>query len=428
MAEAAAIPPVKWVDKVPGLRWYLDAWKALYHYTKLGVLQGGEWAKIAARYLHQNWINMNNLQQATKFALTVYGYYLVIKWSWKVLSGLATLYSGWKKNKQVNGRTYESIYGTREACSKEWVVVTGGTDGIGLEMARELHSVGFNLILVSRGTAPQKHIGIISYDDHENVIVPKVVALNLDFAMSSVDDIYRAIRATLEANGIQEVRLLINNCGGFVQKPFVEQSAEEVIQSLNLNLKSHLATSTYFENKIRPQIPGQASGMIFTSCLLNQRPTPGMGATGYSKMQAEMIIRNISSKYDFCYSGLIVAPGNVLTSANNPIATRTGVPAHTYHKHTAWEAGSTYISAQDCAKMTLKFFARSEARFEKVHGTFKHDLLGLLSGLYLRSVSRTLRNEVSTKRQTTKSQLGLLRAVQTYKPPVVVQDTDYEFV
>ena|SRR3990167_9345331 len=431
VAEKAAEQATSvWKQLVLPWKWYKEIWKAAYQYTKLGLLQGVEWTKVSAKYLNENWVNWANLQQATKVALTVYGYYLVLKWSWRILSGMSTFARSWRKNRKVSALSYESIYGSREVCLKDWVFISGASDGIGLEFARELYSAGFNMILGCSGKVENQSrvLGYVS-DDHEaDMILPKAVPLPLDLSTATVEEIYQALEKIMKLHHIEQIRLLVNNCGGVTQKPFVDQSLEEVLSSLNLNFKAHIACSTYFENKIQPQSPGQASGMILTSCLNAQRPMSGLGLFGYSKQQSEMFIQNISSKYDFCYSGLIVAPGNVLTKSNNPFATERGEPAEDYRKHTAWEAGFSFVTSQHIAQMSLRHFARAESRFEKVHGTFKHDVLGLLSGLYLRGISYQLKRKVANQRSLSQAQQGILQVAQIPLPIVKPAEDDYEFV
>jgi len=50
---------------------------------------------------------------------------------------------------QPPGWIYET-YGYKKGTERTWAVVTGGSDGIGLEVCKKLAREGFNICIVSR--------------------------------------------------------------------------------------------------------------------------------------------------------------------------------------------------------------------------------------------------------------------------------------
>ena len=57
-----------------------------------------------------------------------------------ILSGIWTTFLGYKLGFGIKWKTGENV----------WAVITGATDGIGLEYAKQLANIGYNLVIISR--------------------------------------------------------------------------------------------------------------------------------------------------------------------------------------------------------------------------------------------------------------------------------------
>ena len=78
----------------------------------------------------------------------VLGFLKVLKWTWWFLGSM------WRQIFrpcfQSGTRIYQR-YGVKETLIvKSWALVTGGSDGIGLAMAKKLAKEGFNIVIVAR--------------------------------------------------------------------------------------------------------------------------------------------------------------------------------------------------------------------------------------------------------------------------------------
>nr|WLO36071.1 17 beta-hydroxysteroid dehydrogenase 12 [Sinonovacula constricta] len=85
-----------------------------------------------------------------------------------------------------------------------WAVVTGATDGIGKEYAKELASCGFNIVLISRTKSKLEAVA----SEIEGIYKVKTKIITADFTQGY--SIYDGIRRDL--NGL-EIGVLVNNVG-----------------------------------------------------------------------------------------------------------------------------------------------------------------------------------------------------------------------
>ena len=86
-----------------------------------------------------------------------------------------------------------------------WAVVTGSTDGIGLEYARQLAAKGYNLLLLSRNPAKLAKVADEIRARHPD---NKVKVLAVDFTRT---DIWEPIANELKS--LEEIHVLVNNVG-----------------------------------------------------------------------------------------------------------------------------------------------------------------------------------------------------------------------
>ena len=92
-----------------------------------------------------------------------------------------------------------------------WAVVTGATDGIGLEFARQLAGKGYNLLLLSR--SPEK-LNRVKNEIKEQHNKCEVRVLAIDFTSTEIYD-----RIEEEFKQLEEIHVLVNNVGMVNEKP-----------------------------------------------------------------------------------------------------------------------------------------------------------------------------------------------------------------
>ena len=136
-----------------------------------------------------------------------------------------------------------------------WALIAGGSEGIGLCFARELASVGFNLVLLARRQEPLQAAS--EQLSHEFAIEIRTHALDLTAA--DIED-----QLTHLTNGL-DIGLLIYNAGAmhgvglFLDEPL--QKAQTLVQ---LNCHGPLVFSHYLGNAMRQRGRG---GIILLSSL-----------------------------------------------------------------------------------------------------------------------------------------------------------------
>ncbi|CAB3987877.1 very-long-chain 3-oxoacyl- reductase [Paramuricea clavata] len=113
----------------------------------------------------------------------------------------------------------------------EWAVVTGSTDGIGKEYAKQLAAKGLNIILMSRNK--EKLEAVASEIESEYKVKTKII--QVDF--SGGHEIYEPIGKELEGF---EIGVLVNNVGASVPYPqhLHELPIENVWTQVNVNVMS----------------------------------------------------------------------------------------------------------------------------------------------------------------------------------------------
>lgn len=153
----------------------------------------------------------------------------------------------------------------------EWAVVTGATSGIGLELATQLASAGFNLIINARNTDRLKSVEQ-ELKSKNNVQIKVVEA---DVSESS------GIEKIIQASQNLEVGLLINNAGYGTSGLFVDSSIHIEKNMLRVNCEAVLLLTHYFSQKFKQQ---QRGGIIFLSSLVAFQGVPY--AAGYAATKA----------------------------------------------------------------------------------------------------------------------------------------------
>lgn len=132
-------------------------------------------------------------------------------------------------------------------------LITGGSSGIGRDMAYYLSSKGYDLILVGRN--------INALNSVKDKCSSKVEVIDLD--LSVVENVYKLYESIKDKN----IEILINNAGFGLFGNFVETSLEKELNMINLNIIAvHILTKMFlidFVKKDKGHILNVASSAGF---------------------------------------------------------------------------------------------------------------------------------------------------------------------
>jgi len=127
-------------------------------------------------------------------------------------------------------------------------LVTGGSRGLGLEMARGLAEAGAHVVLNSRS---EEHL-------REAVDALRAEGLSASFAQFDVTD-EKAVIAGVQKLKEEHKRIdiLLNNAGGTRRSPFLESSSEDLDHVISLNLRAPYIVARECANVMREQRYGR---------------------------------------------------------------------------------------------------------------------------------------------------------------------------
>lgn len=180
----------------------------------------------------------------------------------------------------------------------DWAIVTGASSGIGLELATQLATAGFNLILNARNE--ERLLKVAQQLKSHKIEVKEVVA-----DLSEKEGVEKVIQAV---QGLK-VGLLINNAGYGTSGLFVDASLDSEINMLRVNCEAVLALTHFFAQQFKQQGRG---GIIFLSSLVAFQGVPYAANYAASKAYIQSFAEALAIELNpFGVSVLAAAPGPV---------------------------------------------------------------------------------------------------------------------
>ncbi|KAL7678331.1 hypothetical protein ACOME3_004559 [Neoechinorhynchus agilis] len=123
----------------------------------------------------------------------------------------------------------------------EWAVVTGSTDGIGLEYAKQLAEIGFNIVLVSRSQEKLDNVRSQIVSECPEV---QVCTIQADFSLMSPKEYDRIenelIRKIGPVDDNLDIGILVNNAGVCYDRliPFEQVNRLMIDQMVKVNISA----------------------------------------------------------------------------------------------------------------------------------------------------------------------------------------------
>ncbi|WP_025605358.1 SDR family NAD(P)-dependent oxidoreductase [Pontibacter actiniarum] len=153
------------------------------------------------------------------------------------------------------------------------VLITGASNGFGMEFARLFAKDGYNLILVARSTERMKKLGYQLQDEHQ---LQKVCVITADLTRPEApQEIYREVRQ----QGI-DVDVLVNNAGAGIHGFFFETDLEREKAIIQLNITTPVELTKLFLHDMKRRNSGKILNLGSVASFM---PSPLMAVYGATK-------------------------------------------------------------------------------------------------------------------------------------------------
>jgi len=144
-------------------------------------------------------------------------------------------------------------------------LVTGGSSGLGLALARMLRDEGYDLTLVARRPEP--------LEDAASELGAFAVAANL----SDIDECVRVVAAHADRYGGMDV--LVNSAGLGIGGSIADQDTKRIALQLDVNLRATLIVT----REAIPLLRASRGHVITLASIAGTIPTPGLAVYGATK-------------------------------------------------------------------------------------------------------------------------------------------------
>jgi hypothetical protein len=221
-------------------------------------------------------------------------------------------------------------------------LVTCGSKGIGLAVARRFAAAGNDLILVARRPEPLKEAA----DRIRSEFKVEAIAVPLDLSSPQAIPV---IEAALSANRAY-ADVLINSAGMGLAGPFHEQAPEAIMQLVDLNVRALTALTQHF---LAGMLVRGRGGILNLASLGSYTPGPNQGVYYASKAYVLSLSESIAAET----AGL-----GVRITALAPGPVNTGFHARMGSEQAAGIIHRREIAAADDPKAERERLGRSYAR------------------------------------------------------------------
>jgi short-subunit dehydrogenase len=184
------------------------------------------------------------------------------------------------------------------------VVVTGGSEGIGCELARRFAAAGNDLMLVARRADPLERAAAAIHAEFKVEAVAVPADVTTPEAAATID------RALARHGAYADV--LVNSAGIGLAGPFYAQAAEDVIRLVDLNVRALTALTRHYLPGMRRRGRG---GVLNLASLGGYTPGPYQAAYYASKAYVISLTEAIAA--ETAGEGVrvcVLAPGPVQTA------------------------------------------------------------------------------------------------------------------
>lgn len=175
-------------------------------------------------------------------------------------------------------------------------LITGGSSGIGLAIARALREDGYELTLVARRPEPLQ------------AAAGELGALAVPANLGEPDECVRAVAAHVERHGGMDV--LVNSAGIGIGGSFADQDTKRIALQLDVNLQATMVVT----RESLPHLRAARGRIVTLASIAGTVPTPGLAVYGATK--AALIAWTSSLNREEADNGVratAISPGFVAT-------------------------------------------------------------------------------------------------------------------
>ncbi len=173
---------------------------------------------------------------------------------------------------------------------KTWVLITGATEGIGRIFAGELGRQGFNIVLLDSDLEKLKAAEESLLVECERKIQTKIIVA--DLTKANQDDFADQIYAQIQD---LDISILINNAGLFLNKPYLDATADEIRDLVTMNTLAQALITRALLPRLAART--QRSAIINISSMSAVIPMPRQQVYGATKSFMSFFSRGLASEY-----------------------------------------------------------------------------------------------------------------------------------
>lgn len=184
------------------------------------------------------------------------------------------------------------------------VVVTGGSEGIGFELARRFAAAGSDVMLVARRPEPLERAAAAIRAELEADAVAVPADVTAPDAIATIDRVLAQHRAYAD--------VLVNSAGIGLAGPFHAQAPEDIVRLIDLNVRALTALTRHYLDGMRKRGRG---GILNLASLGGYTPGPYQAAYYASKAYVISLTEAIAA--ETAGEGVrvcVLAPGPVTTA------------------------------------------------------------------------------------------------------------------
>lgn len=237
-----------------------------------------------------------------------------------------------------------------------YVIVFGGSQGIGYSLATEFYKLGYNIILISRSTSnliKAKDSIIASNPNIKNV---EILYYTIDLSLITKDNVNSILSDFDKYLNSKEISIVIYNAGIRAETQFHLEDNNSINNMINVNCISSEVFNIFFTNKFKKDNNNYKKCIITLGSVSTINPTPKYELYGATKLfQTISLLNRSDNNIDY----VVFSPSYVNTRVNKKLGALKRILS---------------ISPESCVESMIKYLGKRSY----IIGHIKHEIFGLI--------------------------------------------------